>query len=173
MLSLANGLSLLRAPLALLFLVDNTYLRITAIFLAMLTDSIDGYLARRAKNTSRVGAILDPAMDKFFVFFVLGVLLSHQRLELWQACAFISRDFFLIFFGIYLGLSGHWNAYQCKAIRWGKISTALQFFVLIGLTLNLVFPWHLYAVFIVLGLLAFIELCQLKKETSIPQKKKT
>ena len=164
MFSLANSLSLLRGPLALLFLVDSIPMRITAIFLAMFTDSIDGFLARRKAQTSQFGAILDPAMDKFFVFFVLSVLLAEQHLELWQACAFISRDFFLIFFGIYLGLSGHWNAYQCKAIRWGKISTALQFFVLFGLTLNFVFDWYVYCVFILLGTLAFIELCQVKKQ---------
>ena len=33
----------------------------------MFTDSIDGYIARRSKSVSRFGAILDPAMDKFFV----------------------------------------------------------------------------------------------------------
>lgn len=168
MFNLANGLSLLRAPLALLFLIENTSLRIAVIFLAMLSDSIDGFLARRANKASQFGAVLDPAMDKFFVFFVLGVLLVQGRLEIWEACAFISRDFFLIFFGIYLGLSGHWNAYQCKAVRWGKISTALQFFVLIGLTLNVAFPWYLYCIFIVLGTLAFLELCQVKKSATTP-----
>lgn len=164
MFNLSNGLSLLRGLLAFLFLVENTTLRLAAIILAMLTDSFDGYLARRNRTTTQFGAILDPAMDKFFVLFILSVLLSEGRLAGWQACAIISRDFFLIFFGIYLGLSGHWNAYQCKAIRWGKISTALQFFVLIGLTLSYTFSAYIYAVFILFGILAFIELCQIKKE---------
>lgn len=164
MFNLSNGLSLLRGLLAFLFLADSVTLRLTAIILAMFTDSIDGYIARRNRTTTQFGAILDPAMDKFFVLFILGVLLSEGRLATWEACAIISRDFFLIFFGIYLGLSGHWNAYQCKAIRWGKISTALQFFVLIGLTLNYTFAWYIYGVFTLLGVLAFIELCQIKKE---------
>jgi CDP-diacylglycerol--glycerol-3-phosphate 3-phosphatidyltransferase len=164
MLSLSNGLSFLRAPLALLFLVESVHWRITAIILAMITDSVDGYLARRFRSTSHFGAILDPAMDKFFVFFGLGVLLMEGRLEIWQACAMISRDFFLCVFGIYLSLSGHWQAYQFRAIRWGKITTALQFVVLIGLTLNFVFPWFLYGFFVLFGSLAFIELCKIKKE---------
>lgn len=165
MLSLSNGLSFLRAPLALLFLVESTTWRIVAIILAMITDSIDGYIARRYRATTSFGAILDPAMDKFFVFFGLGVLLMEKKLEMWQACAMISRDFFLCAFGIYLSLCGLWHAYQCRAIRWGKAATALQFFVLIGLTLHFTFPWYLYFLFVLLGCLAFIELLQIKKET--------
>lgn len=164
--SLSNSLSFLRAPLAFLFLVENTSWRITAILLAMLTDSIDGYIARRYRLTSQFGAILDPAMDKFFVFFALGVMMMEGRLETWQACAMLSRDFFLCIFGIYLSLSGHWNAYVCKAIRWGKVTTALQFFVLIALTLQFQAPWYIFALFIVLGILAFFELYQVKKEST-------
>jgi CDP-diacylglycerol--glycerol-3-phosphate 3-phosphatidyltransferase len=163
MLSLSNSLSLLRAPLAFLFLVENTAFRIAAILLAMLTDSIDGYLARRRKAVTRLGAILDPAMDKFFVFFTLGVLFFEGHLEIWQACAMISRDFFLCVFGLYLSVTGYWENYQFTAIRWGKVTTALQFLVLVGLTLGIAFPSYLYGIFVLFGLLAFIELWQIKK----------
>jgi CDP-diacylglycerol--glycerol-3-phosphate 3-phosphatidyltransferase len=170
MFTVSNCLSFLRAPLAFVFLSSSIPLRIAAIILAMVSDSIDGFLARRSRSTSQFGAILDPATDKFFVIFALSVLLYEGKLEIWQACAFISRDFFLIFFGIYLGLSGHWHAYRCKAIRWGKISTALQFMVLIGLTLGYVFPTLSYTVFILFGALAFIELCQIKKSPDLSSK---
>lgn len=163
MLSLSNGLSFLRAPLAFLFLVESTTIRIGAILLAMLTDSIDGYLARRNRSATQFGAILDPAMDKFFVFFVLGILMYEGQLNVWQASAMVSRDFFLCVFGIYLSLSGHWNAYEFKSIRWGKITTALQFFVLIGLTMKVNFSWYLYCFFVLFGVLAFVELWQIKK----------
>lgn len=163
MMSLSNSLSFLRAPLAFLFLAESTTLRIIAILLAMITDSIDGYIARRYRATSQFGAILDPAMDKFFVFFALGVMMMEGRLEIWQTCAMLSRDFFLCIFGIYLSLSGHWNAYVCKAIRWGKATTALQFFVLIALTLEVAVSTYIFALFVVFGVLAFFELCQIKR----------
>jgi CDP-diacylglycerol--glycerol-3-phosphate 3-phosphatidyltransferase len=166
MLSLSNSLSFLRAPLAFLFLVDNTTCRIAAVILAMLTDSIDGYLARRRHSVTRFGAILDPAMDKFFVFFALIMLLLESKIQLWQACAMVSRDFFLCLFGLYLSLTGKWQTYECNAIRWGKVTTAMQFLVLIGLALEHQFPPYLYAVFVLFGLLAFIELCRLKKDTA-------
>lgn len=158
MFNLSNSLSLLRAPLAFLFLAESTTLRIVAIVLAMFTDSIDGYVARRSKSVSRFGAILDPAMDKFFVYFALTVFFLEGKLELWQALAMVSRDFFLIFFATYLSAVGGLKNYEYRSIRWGKISTALQFIVLIGLCINIVFPAAVYLVFVLLGSLAFIEL---------------
>ncbi len=168
MLTLHNGLSFLRAPLAFLFLIENTSFRILAILLAMLTDSIDGYLARRCKAVSRFGAILDPAMDKFFVFFALTILFFEKKIHLWEGCAMISRDFFLVFFGIYLSLTGHWESYRFTSIRWGKVTTALQFLVLIVLTLGYTLPSYFYCIFILFGLLAFIELWQIKKNSGLP-----
>ncbi|MBS0621240.1 MAG: CDP-alcohol phosphatidyltransferase family protein [Verrucomicrobia bacterium] len=167
MLSLSNSLSFLRAPLAFLFLVESTTVRIVAILLAMITDSVDGYLARRCQSVTRFGAILDPAMDKFFVIFALSVFLIEGRLELWQACAMIARDFFLCLFGLYLGLKGQWESYRCRAIRSGKVTTALQFLVLIGLSLGYLFPSYIYLIFILFGTLAFIELYQIRRETPL------
>ena len=167
MLNLSNSLSLLRAPLAFIFLVEDTTLRLSAIVLAMLTDSIDGYLARRYQGTTRFGAILDPAMDKFFVLFALVVFLLEKKLLPWEAGAMLSRDFSLCLFGLYLSFSGQWQNYELRAIRWGKITTALQFFILIGLTLGVSFSWHLYGSFIVLGALALFELFQFKGHKKI------
>lgn len=172
MLSLSNSLSFLRAPLAFLFLIDNISCRLLAIFLAMLTDSIDGYLARKRRTTTQFGAILDPAMDKFFVFFALGILLVEKKLELWQGCSMVARDFSLCIFGLYVSLSGQWHAYACKSLRWGKVSTALQFLVLISLTLGYKSPSYLYIIFILFGVLAFIELLSMKKIPAPAETKK-
>ncbi len=162
MISLSNGLSFSRAPLAFLFLIENTSLRIAVIILAMLTDSIDGYLARKHNSATQFGAILDPAMDKFFVFFILGVLLFEHKIETWQACAMIARDFSLCVFAIYLGLSGHWNTHEFSSVKWSKITTAVQFLILIGITLQISFPWYFYAFFIFSGALVFLELLQMR-----------
>lgn len=166
---LSNTLSFLRAPLALLFLFDNINLRIIAILLSAFTDSIDGYFARISKSTSRFGAIFDPAMDKFFVYFVLSVMLLEGTILPWQALAMLSRDFFLCIFGVYLLLSSKWKGYVIRAIRWGKITTALQFTFLLGMTVHFVFPWYFFLSFILLGALAFLELRQMQwKNSSVP-----
>lgn len=167
MFSLSNGLSLLRAPLALFFLSQSMFLRLAAILLAMFTDALDGFLARKSRSTTQLGAVLDPAMDKLFVFIALGVLLYEGQFEAWQAVAMLTRDIFLCIFGIYLKLSGKWQAYQFRSIRWGKATTAFQFLILIGLTMKLTIPAFVYTVFIIFGLLAFVELFQMvKKQTS-------
>lgn len=163
MLNLSNSLSFLRAPLALLFLSESVPLRLLAICLAMVTDSFDGYLARKFGSTSQFGAVLDPAMDKFFVIFGLGALFLEGKLRLWQAISMLSRDFFLCVFGTYLTVTGRWHAYEYRSIRWGKASTALQFCVLIGLILGFTLPLYVFAVFVLFGVLAFVELCQLRR----------
>ena len=165
MLSASNSLSFIRAPLAFLFLQESPTLRITAIILAMITDSIDGYLARRSQSVSRFGAILDPAMDKFFVYFALTVLFIEHRMAPWEMAAMLSRDFFLFLYGFFMIAAGRWKKIVFRAIRWGKVTTALQFIVLIGLVWGVSFSWYIFAGFVVMGWLAFLELFQARPST--------
>jgi CDP-diacylglycerol--glycerol-3-phosphate 3-phosphatidyltransferase len=148
----------MRLPLAFAFLSGSSTLRITAIACAMFTDSIDGYIARRSHSTSKFGAILDPAMDKFFVYFGLSVLLLENKLLPWQSLAMVSRDVFLMIFAMYLLSKKSLRGYEYRAIRWGKVSTALQFIVLIGLCMNITFPTSIYLIFVAFGCFAFTEL---------------
>lgn len=166
MLTLSNSLSFIRAPLALLFLTESPHLRLLAILLAMLTDSIDGYLARRNRSTSRFGAILDPAMDKFFVYFALGALFLEGRSTAWEISAMLSRDFFLCLYGLLMFFTGNWKSIVFRAIRWGKATTALQFVVLLGLVLDYPFSWITYSAFVAMGCFAFVELFQTSRRTS-------
>ena len=57
----------------------------TAIFaLAAITDLMDGYLARKLDQTSRLGAFLDPVADKLMIAVVL-VLLVQEHPTIWLA----------------------------------------------------------------------------------------
>lgn len=173
MLTSPNSFSFLRAPLALLFIIESTSLRTLIIVLAMLSDCIDGYLARRYKTTSRFGAILDPIMDKFFVYVTLGVLFYENQIAIWQIATMLSRDFFLLIFMFYLTICGALKSLQVKAIRWGKVTTASQFIVLLLLVQKIILPNSLYFLFILFGALAFVELLYGSKKlssTSGPQK---
>lgn len=166
MLTASNSLSFIRAPLAFLFLQENNTLRIIAIVLAMVTDCIDGYLARRSQSVTRFGAILDPAMDKFFVYFAMTVLFIENRLAPWEMATMLSRDFFVCLYGLLMVASGRWKSIVFRAIRWGKMTTALQFIVLIGMVLGFSFPWYIFASFVVMGWLAFLELFQIRTSTA-------
>lgn len=158
MLTLSNILTIMRFPAAFLFLVDSTSVRLIAIAIAMLSDSLDGYFARKNKTVSQLGAILDPIMDKFFAFFALGILVAEGHILLWQMGALVARDFFLCFFAIYLACTRKWDDINFHSVLWGKITTAGQFVVLVSIVVGLSVPWYGYGIFIFLGLLTVVEL---------------
>jgi len=65
----------------------------TILFVAVaLTDWLDGYLARRLRQTSAFGAFLDPVADKFLVCAALLVLLHMQRIDVFVALIIIGRE---------------------------------------------------------------------------------
>ena len=89
--NLPNTLTLLRIvsiPIFILvFYLPFKWSNLLACLLfsiAALTDLLDGYLARKLGQTSRLGAFLDPVADKLMVAVVL-VLLVQQKPELYLA----------------------------------------------------------------------------------------
>ncbi len=166
MFTLPNLISLMRIPLALLFLYENVGLRVVALLLAMISDSLDGFIARRFGKTSRVGTVMDPITDKFFVLFVLYILIIEGRLGIAEAIVMMSRDFAVILFGIYLVIARKMGQYQFRAIYCGKASTFLQFVTIFCLISGWVVPNYFYICFIVLGVLALGELCYSKNVPS-------
>lgn len=160
MITVSNTLSFIRVPLAFVFLIENPALRLFAIILAMITDSIDGYLARRSQSVSRFGAILDPSTDKFFVYFALSVLWMEGRLLPWQAAMMLSRDVGVLVYGMLMAFTGRWKSIVFRSVRAGKATTALQFMVLMGLVLQISFSWMTYSAFVFMGVIAFMELFQ-------------
>lgn len=156
--TLSNCISLLRAPLAFLFFVDSLFFKTLAIVLAMVTDWLDGYLARRYHSISKLGTILDPLMDKLFVCMLLGYFLYQGQLNIPEVLAFLARDIALVLFGLFLMMRGLWSSFTFRAIWYGKIFTTLQFFILLGLTYGLAIPGFVFMGFVLLGVFSFVEL---------------
>jgi CDP-diacylglycerol---glycerol-3-phosphate 3-phosphatidyltransferase len=61
---------------------------------AAITDSLDGYFARRMGLTSRLGAFLDPVADKLIVAVALVLLVSKdpRPIIVLTACVIIGRE---------------------------------------------------------------------------------
>ena len=91
--TLPNLLSSSRFVLAAGFLMaDGASVRLGLLGLASFTDFFDGWLARRQRLTSRLGAILDPIADRVFVIAVVVAFLASGDLLPWQAGALLVRD---------------------------------------------------------------------------------
>lgn len=153
-----NIISLLRFPLAFLFLIDSVQIRVLAILLALLTDYLDGYIARSKNLVTKIGVILDPIADRFFVMVGCLTLLLEQRLTLFAIGAIFARDLFLFLFWAYIKLNGSWDSYKCRATLWGKVTTVVQLILLLAITLNVVFPPAFFIGMILLGIFTFLEL---------------
>lgn len=169
MITIPNVISLLRLPLAVLFLFGSPFFRTFAIITALISDGVDGLFARRYKQVSKLGTFLDPLTDKLFVMTVLGFFISEGRITLMESAVFICRDFSVLLFGVYLLLTGNFSRYKFRAIWCGKISTILQFIVLLALNANVPIPSYLYSVFIMLGVLALAELYFVDHTTAPPK----
>ncbi len=65
----------------------------TALFVvAMATDQVDGWLARRWNQTSALGALLDPIADKVLVLAALTMLVGQHVVPAWMVAAIVARE---------------------------------------------------------------------------------
>ncbi len=59
------------------------------------TDYLDGYLARRWNQTSRLGQLLDPAADRLYILATLIGLTIRDIVPLWLVLFLVARDVML------------------------------------------------------------------------------
>jgi CDP-diacylglycerol--glycerol-3-phosphate 3-phosphatidyltransferase len=91
--TLPNAISLSRLFLAALFpAVHDHDLRLLILAAAGLTDFLDGWLARRRQQFSRVGALIDPFADRIFVLVAICTLLLEGQVTTVQYFIFLLRD---------------------------------------------------------------------------------
>ncbi len=60
---------------------------------AAFTDTLDGYLARKWKQITKLGTILDPLADKILIAAALIILVEIGRLPGWIAIVILAREF--------------------------------------------------------------------------------
>ncbi|HZI37330.1 MAG TPA: CDP-diacylglycerol--glycerol-3-phosphate 3-phosphatidyltransferase [Acidimicrobiia bacterium] len=114
-----------------------------AVFaVAALTDFLDGYLARRWKQESVLGAFLDTTADKVLVTGALLALVSIDRVSIWAAFVIIFREFAVMALRGVVATSGG----LIRPSTWGKIKAAFQFVAILLAYLRLPDrwgPWYL------------------------------
>src|SRR2546428_11338475 len=97
---LANWLTLLRILLIPVFVTLLVYRRpgvaLLVFAVAAFTDLLDGWVARRHKDESTLGAFLDPTADKLLLTASFITLTYLKALPFWIAAVVISRDVILV-----------------------------------------------------------------------------
>jgi len=162
--NLSNILSLLRGPLILVYIFGNAEWKIGSLVLAGLSDFLDGYLARKLRTITKLGAYLDALMDKFFVFCVAGFLVFNGDILPLNFIFFISRDLFLSLLILYLVWFTQWRQIEIRSAFLGKTTTAFQLLTLIGVTLQFSIPQWIYYGFLALGFTTIVELIIILKK---------
>jgi len=95
------------------------------VFLAAgVSDAVDGYLAKRFKWTSELGAYLDPLADKILIVSIYIALAVSVQIPLWLVIAVVSRDILIL-----LAVLLSWlvdRPFVIKPLAVSKINTAAQ-----------------------------------------------
>lgn len=73
--------------------ITNEWLALLIFLTAAGTDMLDGYLARRWKQVTTIGTLLDPIADKLLISAALISLVQVRVLPGWMAIVIIGREF--------------------------------------------------------------------------------
>ncbi|MDR3885381.1 CDP-alcohol phosphatidyltransferase family protein [Senegalimassilia sp.] len=136
--TIPNVISFIRlcmVPVYMVLLLNGYDLLATFMFaLAAGTDWIDGQLARRTNCVSKLGQLLDPAVDRVLMSCgVIGLMLVG-RLPIWIVVVVLGRDLMLLVGGAYLLKRYH---ERVAVIYPGKVATTFLFVGFAGLLLNM------------------------------------
>jgi len=71
---------------------DHLYWATAVFAVAMATDQVDGWLARRRNETSAFGSLLDPIADKVLVLAALVMLIAEGVAPAWMIAAIVARE---------------------------------------------------------------------------------
>ena len=123
--NLLTASRLVLAPYVFSLMARREYGALIPWFIVIaVTDSVDGYLARRWSASSRAGAYLDPIADKLLLSGSFVVLALTGGIDWWIAAVVLGRDALI--------LLGAGILYLRKALRdfppsvWGKLSSFVQ-----------------------------------------------
>ncbi len=98
-LTVPNVISLLRLALvpvfAVLIVQGEDVWALTVLAVSGASDWLDGVVARRFDQVSRLGTVLDPAADRLFILVTLVALVWRDVIPVWLALVLVTRDVLL------------------------------------------------------------------------------
>ena len=143
---------------------EEEYLRFTALAIfmfAVISDLIDGYIARTRHQKTKAGAILDPLADKFLLIsaFICLYEVSDKlygiRFPVWLVVAVISRDVILLLGSMIIHLVQ--GELKIEPTIWGKATTFFQIVAVLGILLQIKISAYVWPVTLVLTIISGLD----------------
>ena len=137
--TISNSLSLLRAALTgpVLWLIwmgpGYKWFLFTVVMVMIITDILDGYLARHFRTVTRWGTILDPLADKVAIDAIAIMLALVKGLPLWVVVVVVGRDISIVLAGVFL-ISR--DRIVLSSNIWGKLTTCAMSVLLIAYAMD-------------------------------------
>jgi cardiolipin synthase len=140
-LTVPNVLSFIRLALVPVFLVliivRAEFIALLVLVFSSLSDYLDGVIARRFHQITRLGQLLDPAADRLFIFAALIGLAVSGVIPWWLVSVVVGRDVVLLILGITLANYGYG---PLPVHHLGKVATFSLFYALPILMIGEAFP---------------------------------
>ncbi|MBU1124975.1 MAG: CDP-alcohol phosphatidyltransferase family protein [Candidatus Omnitrophica bacterium] len=139
----------------------RVYLRYLALFifvLGVISDAVDGYVARKSKQQSQAGMILDPLGDKLLLmsaYVCLNVSPLGIRFPLPVMLIVISRDTIILLGAVVLFMVK--QKINIMPTRWGKLTTTFQMLSVIVVLLQWKFSFLLWWIAVVFTVISGVD----------------
>jgi CDP-diacylglycerol--glycerol-3-phosphate 3-phosphatidyltransferase len=140
---------------------ERDYLRFVALcifVLGVISDAVDGYIARKSQQKSKAGLILDPLGDKlllisaFICLYLINEFPMGIKFPLWVVLIVISRDVIIILGTVVTFIIK--QDINVSPTRWGKLTTTFQMLAVIAVLMQLQFSyifWNIAVFFTIIS----------------------
>jgi cardiolipin synthase len=137
-----NQITFLRLGFLPIFLILISYEEykwaLLVLVVAGLSDGIDGLLARTLNQRSSLGAYLDPIADKLLLSSSFVILAFKKQIAWWLTIIVLSRDVLILIVAVVILLISGYRPFPPSI--YGKMTTALQIFLVFVVVLSSAYP---------------------------------
>lgn len=116
--------------------ITNVWLALAIFLIAASTDLLDGYLARRWRQITTIGTLLDPIADKLLISSALIALVQVHAVAAWMVVLVVGREFAVSGLRSIAAAEG----YTIKASDLGKTKMVSQVAAITCLLLSIRYP---------------------------------
>ena len=141
---------------------QREFLRFVALgifILAVISDAVDGYVARKANMQSKAGMILDPLGDKLLLMGAYIFLSPMSRFvikfPLWVTLIVISRDAIILIGTLVIYMVK--QKIDIHPTKWGKLTTTFQMSAVISILLQFKYSYVLWSIAIIFTIVSGID----------------